>query len=78
MIGVISGSCPRQGRHDFAVAVRDQDEPGTPPDLGGRVDGQTRPVVPVISAIEHDRHAGGPQPDPSVRVVRFNSINCHI
>jgi hypothetical protein len=47
MIGVISGSCLQQGRRDFAVAVRDQDEPGAVPDLGGRVDGQTRPIVPV-------------------------------
>ena len=47
MIGVISGSRLQQARRDFTAAMRDQDEPGTAPDLRCRVDGQARPVVPV-------------------------------
>ena len=73
MIRVISGSCLQQGRRDLTVAMRDQDEPGTAPDLGGRVDGQPRPVLPVIPAIEHDRHAGGPQRHPGIDVVGLSS-----
>jgi hypothetical protein len=62
----------RQGRRDLTLAVRDQDEPGTAPDLGGLVDGQACPVLPVVPAVEHDRHPGGPQRHPGIDVVRLS------
>jgi hypothetical protein len=79
MIGVINGSCLQEGRLNFTRTVRDKDEPGATPDLGGRVDGQPDPVVPVIPTIEHDRHAGRPQRHSGIHVVGLNgSVHKHI
>jgi len=73
MIGIVSRGGLQQGRRDLTVAMSDQDEPGTASDLGGRVDGQACPVLPVVPAAEHDRHAGGPQRHPGIGVVRLSS-----
>jgi hypothetical protein len=73
VIGVIGGSRLHQGRRGLAVAVRDEDEPGAAPDLRRRVDSQTRPVVPQVTAVEHDRHTGRPQYHPGIGVVRLSS-----
>jgi len=75
MIGVVSSSRPQEAGRDLAVMMGDQDEPGTAPDLRCRVNGQARPVVPLLAAVEHDRHTGGAQGHPGIGVVTLSSIH---